>query len=357
MLIALPPSSPPGISSTMQRNPLFFAHGGCGSASVWLPYMEFFSQRHQIPCYALSYRGHGDSWYPGFFRMYFTWMSTFASDLAAGMEWVRQETGEEVCLVGHSSGGGLGQYILSQGMGGVRVKGLCLAGAIPGFGRYVSFLLSIILSINCSSPLSFILLGGFFSNPQVLVKDKLTAPNSLGVNLNWLSLDPYFLPRMFFKHLGHPMSPLSSTALVKQAFFSPEYPLSKVVKFEENMPKYESFLWPNGMLFPFVSFKNILQRITGWGRGERILILAGEKDRLVSLDIAQREASEYRDAFKELVVSKKIEAKVEEVAEEGIESAGWGVRFRVVEGAGHHFQNDNMWEVGAEKLLEFYEQL
>lgn len=75
--------------------------------------------------------------------MYFTWMSTFAGDLARGIKWVEKETGEEVCLVGHSSGGGLAQYCLSEGRaGGVEfgmVKGLCLAAAIPGFGRYVIY--------------------------------------------------------------------------------------------------------------------------------------------------------------------------------------------------------------------------
>lgn len=73
--------------------------------------------------------------------MFFTRMSTFAEDLARGLVWVREETGLEVVLVGHSSGGGLAQFCLDKGrVGGVgvgKVKGLCLAGAIPGFGRYV----------------------------------------------------------------------------------------------------------------------------------------------------------------------------------------------------------------------------
>jgi hypothetical protein len=150
-----------------------------------------------------------------------------------------------------------------------------------------------------------------------------------------------------------------STALVKQAFFSPEYPTSKVVEFEKIMPKYESFLWPNGMMLPFVNFKNVLMRISGWGTGnsERVLVLAGEKDRLVSLDITQREAREYRDALKGLVQAKMLEVTVDGVSEEGLESTGCGVQYRVVEGVGHHFQNDSMWEEGAEKLLRFYQHL
>jgi pimeloyl-ACP methyl ester carboxylesterase len=101
--------------------------------------MEHFSQKHNIPCYAVSYRGHGASWYPNFLRMvYFTTKRMLANDLVAGVkEATRRETERtgktvEVVLVGHSSGGGLSQLILSDG--DVRVKGLALCGAIPGFG-------------------------------------------------------------------------------------------------------------------------------------------------------------------------------------------------------------------------------
>ncbi|QDS73337.1 hypothetical protein FKW77_006648 [Venturia effusa] len=329
LLVALPASrnNPPTSPSQNRaadatripkRTPLFFAHGGCGSAAVWIPYMQFFSREHQIPCYALSYRGHGASWYPNFLRMFFTRMSTLAEDLARGLAYVRETAGEEVVVVGHSSGGGLVQFCLDKGrVGGVgvgKVKGVALAGSIPGFG-------------------------------------------SLGVNLNWFFLDKWFLPRMLFKHFGHPMSPLSSTALVKQVFFSPEYPLSSVAQFESLMPRYESFLWPNGMLFRFVNFQNVLKRISGKGHGSRILILAGERDRLVSLDIAKREAEEYRSVFRELAKTNRLKAEVDDVVEEEGESTGCGVQFRVVDGAGHHFMNDLMWEEGAEKLLDFYEQL
>jgi hypothetical protein len=164
---------------------------------------------------------------------------------------------------------------------------------------------------------------------------------------------------MYFKHFGHPMSPLSSLALVKQAFFSTSYPPSEVAEFEKLMPKYESFLWPLGMLFPFVNFRNLISRITSWNTKDcsRILILAGENDRLVSLDITRREADEYRDAFRHLIRTKKLDCIAGEVEEQGLESTGCGVQYRVVGRAGHHFQNDSMWEEGAEKLLRFYEQL
>jgi pimeloyl-ACP methyl ester carboxylesterase len=68
---------------------------------------RFFALRHDVPCYAVSYRGHGASWYPFFLRMYFTTKRSAADDLVAAIKFVRQKEGREVVLVGHSSGGAL----------------------------------------------------------------------------------------------------------------------------------------------------------------------------------------------------------------------------------------------------------
>jgi len=121
------------------KPPLFFAHGGFGCASIWLSYMTYFSSRG-YPCYAISYRGHGNSWYPGFWRMYFTSRGTMAEDLRAGdrevekLETERRGAEEKVraVLVAHSAGGALSQYALSRGL--VTVQGFCMLAAVPGFG-------------------------------------------------------------------------------------------------------------------------------------------------------------------------------------------------------------------------------
>jgi pimeloyl-ACP methyl ester carboxylesterase len=144
------------------------------------------------------------------------------------------------------------------------------------------------------------------------------------------------------------MSPLSSTKLVKQAFFCDDFSIEKVASFERYMPRMESFAWPMGQNFRFANFYSILQRIAGWGMGQRMLVLAGEKDRLVDLNVAEREVREARKAFIDLVNAGKIEAKQEDQ---------FGVRYYVVKGAGHHIQNDLQFEDGARELLEFYERL
>jgi pimeloyl-ACP methyl ester carboxylesterase len=121
---SIPPISPPVV----------FCHGGMGCAWVWTEYMRYLAARG-IPCYAVSLRGHGNSWYPSYFRMLFaTTRSMLADDLVACIEWVQTREKSQVILAGHSSGGGLSQAILSEGR--VKVKKLALLGAVPAFGSY-----------------------------------------------------------------------------------------------------------------------------------------------------------------------------------------------------------------------------
>ncbi|KAL8882271.1 MAG: hypothetical protein Q9198_000702 [Flavoplaca austrocitrina] len=169
-----------------------------------------------------------------------TWL-TGLTDLAKDVRYawdevLRRENGRLPVLVGHSSGGGLAQYVLSEGL--VRVEALVLCGAVPGFG-------------------------------------------ALGVYWNWAKLDPWFLIRSYL-HLMHPRSPLSSIDLVQQAFFSPQFPRAKVEQWQRWMPNWESMLWPLGMMRPFVSFQRILQNVAGAGKVEvPICIMAGGDDKLV----------------------------------------------------------------------------
>lgn len=129
-------AAPRGGSKDRDASPIFFVHGGMGSAWVWLEYMTYLSDRG-VPCYAVSMRGHGESWSPSYLRM--VWLTTkrdLADDVVAGIRFVRErERGNEIVLVGHSSGGGLSQFILSEG--DVEVKGLALMGAVPGSGSCV----------------------------------------------------------------------------------------------------------------------------------------------------------------------------------------------------------------------------
>lgn len=119
-------------STPTSSPPMFFCHGGMAGAWVWTEYMQHLVAQG-VPCYAVSLRGHGDSWYPGYFRMMFlTTRRMLTDDLLAAMEWVQEKHDSEVVLIGHSSGGGLSQDVLSSRR--VHVKGLALLGAVPAHG-------------------------------------------------------------------------------------------------------------------------------------------------------------------------------------------------------------------------------
>jgi pimeloyl-ACP methyl ester carboxylesterase len=128
----------PPVTQQPRELALFFQHGAFGCASVWLTYATYFAQ-HGYPCYAISVRGHGASWIPGFVKYWCTTKASLAQDLVAGIEWAKAEEMRKrdrdtvsIVLVGHSMGGGLVQYALSKEL--VKVTGLILCGAAPGSG-------------------------------------------------------------------------------------------------------------------------------------------------------------------------------------------------------------------------------
>lgn len=187
------------------------------------------------------------------------------------------------------------------------------------------------------------------------------------VYINWWLLDPWFSLRLLF-HGWHPNSPLSHPALTRRVFFSDAVSDSYVAKFQKHINAYESFLWPLGMMVPFANAAAVIRRITGWdrGNGQRILVLAGGRDRLMTMDVMEKLAGFYRQSFRLLSRTKKLDAvdgvkgqtEEEENSEErGVDNDGDGVRLCVVPSAGHHMQNDAEWEVGAERLVTFYRQL
>ena len=167
---------------------------------------------------------------------------------------------------------------------------------------------------------------------------------------NWFKLDPWFVPRYYIRDLWHPRSPLSSTTLVHRAFFSPSFPVEKVKEFEKGMPEYESMLFPLGMMFPFVNIRRVLGNIVGWNRPNqsRLLVIAGERDKLMGVSLMQKMAALYRNAMVDFFAPEKLPLK---------DVDGGLVTFEVVGGSGHHIQNDLYWEDGAGKILKFLEQL
>lgn len=165
-------------------------------------------------------------------------------------------------------------------------------------------------------------------------------------------------------HGWHPNSPLSHPALTRRVFFSERQTDEYVEEFQKLACPYESFLWPLGMGYQFVSPVRILQQISGSARG-RVLVLAGGEDKIMTYPVMERLAAFYRTAYESLVGGNKNDGIADEgggvvgsvPGEGGRDTAGQGVRLCVVPGVRHHLQNDVGWEVGAEKVLAFYKQL
>ncbi|KAH6614122.1 Alpha/Beta hydrolase protein [Boeremia exigua] len=308
------------------KPPLLFAHGGFGCASIWLSYMTYFSSRG-YPCYAISYRGHGNSWYPGFWRMYFTSRGTMAEDLTAGVKEVekleteRQHAEEKVrvVLIAHSAGGALSQYALSRGF--VMVQGFCMLAAVPGFGSW-----SVYKFWGLTAPIHF----------------------------------PY---RLF-----HPRYILATTKQVHDAFFTASTPTSVVKKLESLLSPYESMLWPMQALFRFVSGSDVISSIVGWALKKhpgtdkpasiapRFLVLAGEEDVLCTPSILKDAAERYSAAVHFCVRVGRIDLSESDIM--SVTADKWdGVSFKITPGLGHHLQNHVEWERGAEEILKWAEQL
>jgi len=115
---------------------IFFVHGGCGSAGVWLEWMSYLHEAYGGTLYAYSARNHGASYTVPYLRMvYGTPFTALAQDLTACIQAVEELEGKEgeLVLVGHSSGGGLVQYGLAQSL--FKCRALCLLDAVPHFGN------------------------------------------------------------------------------------------------------------------------------------------------------------------------------------------------------------------------------
>jgi len=134
-------------------------------------------------------------------------------------------------------------------------------------------------------------------------------------------------------------------------------------EFQRHINPYECFWWPLTMMKRFTSFPRILSHIHGWEQDDsfRILVLRGEHDRLMTRPVMHQLADAFRQSYGVLVSEKKTDAgevvSSGLLAPDGEDAQALGVRSSVVPGAGHHMQNDIGWEVGAQKLLDWYQQL
>lgn len=147
---------------------------------------------------------------------------------------------------------------------------------------------------------------------------------------------------MYFRDLLHPRSPLSSTTLVHNTFFSAGFLKEKVQEFEREMPEMESMRWPLGMITRFVDPKKVVGNIVPTLKnGRKILIIAGTDDKLVRVRIMEQLTAWYRSALELATGKNEEETDV--------------IRFGVVQGSGHHLMRDVGWKKCSGLILEWLE--
>lgn len=189
---------------------------------------------------------------------------------------------------------------------------------------------------------------------------------SFEIHNNWAMADVWFLPRLYLRDWGHPRSPLSSTSLVHKIFFSKEYPTHLVALFEQYMAEYEALLWPMACMFRYVTTRTILSSLVG-SDGGRVLLIAGEKDILVTPSLIARAAEDYRVERRKLVaegVLKRVNSDEQNVNNTDVGGSGDkdigsmdGIEFKIIPKSGHHVQNDLQWEEAAQLIYDWLERL
>lgn len=224
-------------------------------------FLTYFSSKG-YPSYSLSFRGHGNSFNPGYWALYFTGLRTFVQEAALAINHITSLHSTAPVVMGHSSGGGVIQYVVSYDV--ATVSGVALLGAVSGFG-------------------------------------------SLTTYLKWWTMDPWFYPR-YIKDGCHPRSALSSTDLVRQTFFVDDAPEEVVIECEKYMPEYESMSWPMEMMWEFAQPELLAKRVAKMEKG--MLFLAAENDRLVTPKISHQLATWYRSAAEFEGVSPRFEEKL-----------------------------------------------
>ena len=296
---------------------ILFIHGGFGGAHVWLPWIRVLhdgKKSYAGNLYALSLRGHGGSFAPGYLEMtYLTSMTTLSTDVATALkEIVTLEEGKGnqngLIIAAHSNGGGLIQHATVSGK--LPIKMLSKIGGLVG------------LSLITATP----------------------PFGAAGVYWNWFMTDPFFAVRVNM-HFGHPRSPLASTKLVRNAFFSKEIPEEEVKEFEKLMANYESLIWPSQMMFGrFVDVDDFYARMTR----KNVLIMAADGDKLMGVQGQRQMAREYANVLR----AEDMESSFANVHDVRIEAEGTiagesreggkhgSLQLNLIRGSGHHVMND-----------------
>ncbi|KAK5683245.1 hypothetical protein LTS10_004776 [Elasticomyces elasticus] len=309
LLICRPtsPSTDTSAGHKLSTPPVFFAHGGFGSAGVWLEWMEHLHfSGYQGTLYACSKRNHGASYSVPYFRMVWkTSLADCAADLVSCMKHAQEDAGAaELVLVGHSAGGGLAHLEIYKNW----------------------------LKHDPWFPLRSLLHFGHPNSPLSSVELVWTA--FFGSRLP-VSRVPDFMTWMpGYESMGWPMGMLG-----------------------------DFFAWWRGQS-RWLEPSEIVRNIVGAARAndtEPICILVGSEDMMFRPAMYTRQVVDLSKALSLAGRVFNLKGKQQEGGQAdiaGVEAQqGDGVRLLIVQEAGHHVQNDVQTEAAVQSLCCWLEQL
>jgi non-heme chloroperoxidase len=135
--------------------PILFVHGILSGAWIWdVHFMSWFAERG-FHCYALSLRGHGNS--PAGKPLDQLALHDFVADVRQTVLRIKQATGREPILVGHSMGGMVVQRYLSE----YQAPAAVLMCSVPPQG-----MMPLSISSTWTNPLLAMQMAKVYSFPQ-----------------------------------------------------------------------------------------------------------------------------------------------------------------------------------------------
>ncbi|KAJ4292768.1 hypothetical protein N0V90_009431 [Kalmusia sp. IMI 367209] len=278
-LLACLPHLPTG------KQPILCVHGAHCAAACFKTILPLLA-RAGYASYALSFRGHGQSWQPSTFTFHFlTSINSYVADLAAGIDFLATKHPDTApILVGHSMGGGVLQRALTVWESQrERPAGLVLLASAPLSGGGLD------VARNWQAAEAALA-------QQAQQAQQTPSPSPTGLSPSRATRQAWYpwLLSFFTINTG-----VDTPAQVRNKFFSPDSHAEVVQgwirdsksRFESIRVSIETF-WP--IAEPVAVLAAIKHDDTPFGR--KILCISAERDVLIQSDVSRDNFDAYRSA-------------------------------------------------------------
>jgi pimeloyl-ACP methyl ester carboxylesterase len=282
----------PLTEKSSNKPPLLFLHGAKCSAHDFMNFLPYFAA-HGYPAYALSIRGHGDSYAQSWLRkILFTTLNSWARDTQSALNHIVANHPENPApvLVGHSLGGGALQFMLAHRLLRIgdesangQIPGLILLGSVPIYG------------------------GG----PEIIGNIKeVEAPNG-------------------YPHIWSDRGLVSTPKQVRQLFFTDYAEEDTIHEWMDSCKtELESAMAGLYICFPLGDASNVLRGLAGVGtpmHTRKVLCVAGVEDKLVPPAMVLSNSGIYANAATKLKMDPEtcMVVTVNNCAHHLMMDAGW----------------------------------